>query len=164
MQKRSTENMKKEYEDAMGQAATVAFISIVRRHPDVELGEVFDLAKDKGLEHLTIQQVFHDDNFMDFSKAPKALAAPGKNTNGTSLSLRTVAQREAYRLKMVDAMSREWMPSRDIRDAGPGGNAMQVRNCLNGLIEEGIVEFRGNTAATQYRLSKKGMKLRGGKR
>jgi len=162
MQKQNAKRMKSEYEAAMGQAAAVAFISVVRRHPDVKLGDIFDLAKEKGLEHLTVQQVFLEDDFLDFAKAPKkALAAPKKSqVKKRAVSLRTVAQREEYRLAMIDAMSKDWMAAPDIGHDGPGGSPMQIRNTLNSLIEEGIVQYKGQARGTRYRLTKKGLKLK----
>ena len=61
---------------------------------------------------------------------------------------------------MIDAMSTDWMAAPDIGAAGPGGNPSQIRTCLNSLIEEGLVKFKGQARGTRYRLTKKGFKLR----
>lgn len=163
--KRNASTMKKEYETAVGQASAVAFIAVARRHPDVTVGELCDLAKEKGLEDLTINQIFIDKDIMDFSKAPLALGdgkgkKNRKKSSGGSVKLRTVQQREAYRLSVLDSSSREWQSAPQIGKK-PGGNPSQIRSNLNSLIEEGLVEHKGQARGTRYRLTKRGVKAKG---
>ena len=162
--------MRKEYETAVGQASAVAFIAVARRHPDITLGELFHLAKEKGLDDLTVDQVFLDEDIMDFSKVPLALG-DGKTkkkrkksvpkSSGKSVSLRTVQQREAYRLSILDATSRkQWQSAPDIGKK-PGGNPSQISTTLNSLIEEKLIEYKGQARGTRYRLTKRGSRARG---
>lgn len=162
--------MRKEYETAVGQASAVAFIAVARRHPDITVGELCDLAKEKGLEDLTVNQLFIDEDIMNFSKAPLALG-DGKSkkkrkkktlkSTGQSVILRTVQQREAYRLSILDAASRkQWQSAPEIGKK-PGGNPSQIRATLNSLIEEKLIEYKGQARGTRYRLTKRGVRAKG---
>jgi len=171
--KRSIKNMKKEYESAVQQASIVAFIAVVRRHPDITLGELFEVIAEYGLEGLSAHQLFVAKDFMDFSSAKlKALppvkgskgAAKPMKSNGVSkpkrLSLRTVKQREAYRLLVLDSNTTEWQSSPEIT-LKTGGDPGQILRTLNSLIEEGLVEYKGQARGTKYKLTKKGEKAKG---
>lgn len=161
--KKSIKSFKKEYDEAVHKASVVAFIAIARRHPDVTLGEVMDLAKEYGIGDLTIHRLFIDDNFMDFDAAkPKALPQTGPTTQGRDevVSLRTVKDREEFRLAVLDSCTGEWLAAAEIRHSSEGTSA-QVRKVLNDLIEEGLVEYKGQTRNTRYRLTKKGKKAKG---
>lgn len=175
--KRNVKSLKNEYETAVNQASVVAFIAVARRHPDITISELSELAGEYGLEGLTVKRMFVDEDFMDF-KVPKELkgAGPGKAKKETSkekrkskkngarkpkkLSLRTVPQREAYRLLVLDSNTDEWQSSPEIQ-AQVGGDAGQVLRTLNSLIEEDLVEFKGQARGTRYKLTKRGRKAKG---
>lgn len=165
--KRSVKQLKKEYETAVQQASIVAFIATARRHPDVTLGELGELAVEYGLGELSIHRMFVDENFMDFSTAlPKALPAATKRKAAKTsdkkdyVTLRTVKQREAYRLKVLDANTDEWQAAPEIQSVTSGTPA-QVRSTLNSLIEEGLLSFKGQARGTRYKLTKNGKKAKG---
>jgi len=170
--KRNVKSLKNEYETAVNQASVVAFIAVARRHPDITLLELSELAGEYGLENLTVKRMFVDEDFMDF-KVPKGLKAgkPKKDTpkekrkakkaaKPKKLSLRSVKEREAYRLKVLDSNTDEWQSSPEIQFF-TGGDAGQILRTLNSLIEEGLVEYKGQARGTRYKLTKRGEKAKG---
>jgi hypothetical protein len=164
--KRSIKNMKKEYEAAVQQASIVAFIAVVRRHPEVTLGDLFPLIAEYGLEGLSAHRLFMAEDFMDFSSVKLKALPPAKTVSGakkgagTRLSLRTVKQREAYRLLVLDSTAVDWKSSPEIQSK-TGGDPGQILRTLNSLIEEGLVEYKGQARGTKYKLTSKGERAQG---
>jgi len=150
-------SMKKELSSVLNDARVMAFIQVVRRHGDATLGDVFELAKEMGIENLNVNDVFFGDlpsTGKSWAKNVKALpavkkVAPAKESS--ELDTRTLKGRKKYDKTVFRALSkRGWRKAPDVREK-VGGTPGQVRSSLARLIQSGSVEWEGRARATKYR-------------
>ncbi|MHC4432488.1 MAG: hypothetical protein ACYTBS_11675 [Planctomycetota bacterium] len=147
--------MKKELDEVLSQATFMAFVQVVRRHENANLGDVMALAQEMGIENATVGELFFDDlprSGKDWAKNKKAIAAKKPKAKDGVPNLRTVKGREEYDVLVFQALEKsgDWTPASFVRERA-GGNEHQARASLNRLIESGRVEYRGRSNATRYK-------------
>jgi len=140
--------MQREVESVLSEATLMAFIQVVRRHPDATLNEVFKLAEYLNIGDVTLGVAFFDEvprTGKDWAKKPKAIAA-------TVPELRTAAGREEYDARVLGVLKSkaDWSTSQEVREAS-GGDPHQVRASLNRLIQSGRVHYKGRARGTRYK-------------
>lgn len=159
MPKKQLNSMKKELAAVLAEANIMAFIQVVRRHGDADLGDVFKLAKLFNLEHMSIKELFADrwprsgkdwakKQLGDGAKTKKALASGG-------LEVRTKAGRNKFdtaMLKELKSIGHSWTEAADLQ-IRLGGNPDQTRRSLNRLIELGKVTYKGKARGTRYKVA-----------
>lgn len=148
-------SMKKELTSVLNDAQIMAFIQVVRRHGDATLGDVFELAKELGIENLNVNDVFFGDLPSTgkgwAKKSAKALPAAKKVSAANELDTRTLKGRNKYDKTVFRALSkRGWRKAPAVRGK-VGGSPGQVRSALARLIQSGSVEWQGKARATAYR-------------
>jgi len=150
--------MKKELSSVLNDAQVMAFIQVVRRHGDATLGDVFELAKEMGIDGLNVQDVFFGDLPSTgkgwAKKRAKALPAAAKVSAANEPAepdTRTLKGRKKYDKTVFRALSkRGWRKAPHVREK-VGGTPDQVRSSLARLIESGSVIWQGRARATEYR-------------
>lgn len=141
-------SMKKEYDAVVAEAHTMAFVQVLRRHPQATFKEVAKLADEMGMSHLTVEQCFMGklpSSGKQWAKETKALTA------GT-VSTAKKSDRQAYDQKIYDWLEEKggWNAATEIRSAC-GGTAEQARKALNRLIVAGKIDYKGRARATKYK-------------
>jgi len=144
--------MRKEFESVISEAKLMAFIQVVRRQGEANIGDVAELAKEVGIDpgKLTVGQVFFDgtpSSGKEWAKSQRALGPAGSS----GINTRTAKGRKEFDAKILKILRQQdgWTAARAIRGI-TGGSPHQVRVSLNRLCESGDVEFMGQARATRY--------------
>jgi len=155
MPKRQFISMKKELDDAMAEAKTMAFIHVVRRHGNADLNDVFELAKMAKLEHIDIKSLLVDDlprTGKEWSRKALGSGAKKKAVGTGGLEVRTAEGRRTFDASVLKELSlnEDWTKAPDLQEK-TGGNPDQTRRALNRLIESGKIKYKGKARGTQYK-------------
>lgn len=153
-----------ELANALKTAAVQAAVNIIQSNPDLSLEDFYTVMRPQGVtESITVGDLVAVLN-------GKSVTAPASVKGGSPPSKKSKARKISKKQK-VDCRTREgqrsyhasivaylrdagdWVSSKDIRE-NCGGNTNQCIIALaNHLIPEGIVEKRGLTFATEYRIA-----------
>ena len=152
-----SKQLKKDFDQTVQSAARVALIAAVRRNMDSTLADVAKMAKDAGLGHLTVQEVFFDESIT--FETPKALLAQkrkktkAKKQNAVP-NMHSPKERARYDEKVLAAIpGGNWIRAEALGKT-VGGTPLQRRKALNRLVAEGKIRKRGEARGAEYRLPK----------
>ena len=151
----SNKQLKKDFNETVQSAARVALIAAVRRNPEASLAEVASMAEEAQLGHLTVHEVFFDED-VGFDSPKALLPARGKKGKAQKAidNMHSPKTRAEYDEKVLASIPKTgWIRSEKLAKI-VGGTPLQRRKALGRLVQIGKLKSQGEARGTQYRLPK----------